>query len=179
MLDEKYFKHRKEILGEIVRHLNEVIKNLKVLKDESARVQLYSYAAQAVGMQRDMIKLRDRFNIFILNKDIYMKSGIKYQELGDEIFAEGKKWEHRTLQTLFDEQSKEYQFTDSNDKLEIIFKILDSGYPFELVITGYKNYFKEQGKPLVAKRFETGLKTLIQTSPRLKGIDSFYLDSVD
>jgi hypothetical protein len=45
-----------------------------------------------------------------------------YQEKLDSIFGKGSLWRHRTLRTVFDPFSSEYDNTSIDEKLEILKK---------------------------------------------------------
>lgn len=45
-----------------------------------------------------------------------------YQQKIDKIFGKGSLWKHRTLRTLFDPNSSEYNQTTMEKKLEILQK---------------------------------------------------------
>lgn len=61
-----------------------------------------------------------------------------YQQKIDKIFANGSLWKHRTLRTLFDPFSSEYNLTTMDKKLEILQTIQKSGLIISEVIFDYK-----------------------------------------
>ncbi len=88
-----------------------------------------------------------------------------YQEIVDEIF--GSLYKHRTLRTLFDPNSSEWNETTIEKKLEILKKILVSNkITFEQLILGYKNFYKNElaNKEHVLNSLESGILILLQNS---------------
>lgn len=63
-----------------------------------------------------------------------------YQEIVDEIF--GRNFQHRTLRTIFDPFSTEWEQTSIDRKVEILRKILNSEkISFATLIASYKEYY--------------------------------------
>lgn len=87
-----------------------------------------------------------------------------YQEQLDKIFATGGLWKHRTLRTLFDPFSMEYDNTTMDKKLEILKIIKDNNINFSTLIQGYKDFYLEENKPNVIKSLENGLVILLENS---------------
>lgn len=88
-----------------------------------------------------------------------------YQEIVDEIF--GNLYKHRTLRTLFDPNSSEWNETTIEKKLEILKKILESNkITLEQLISGYKNFYKNElaNKEHVLNSLENGILILLQNS---------------
>lgn len=88
-----------------------------------------------------------------------------YQEIVDEIF--GSLYKHRTLRTLFDPDSSEWNETTIEKKLEILKRILESDkITFEQLVMGYKNFYKNEitNKEHVLNSFENGITILLQNS---------------
>ena len=88
-----------------------------------------------------------------------------YQEIVDEIF--GNLYNYRTLRTLFDPNSSEWNETKIEKKLEILKKILDSNkITFEQLISGYKNFYKNElsNKGHVINSLESGILILLQNA---------------
>ncbi len=86
-----------------------------------------------------------------------------YQEIVDEIF--GPIYKHRTLRTLFDPYSSEWDNTTIEQKLKILKTILDSKkISFEDLIASYKNFYKNElsNKVHVLTSLEDGLLILLQ-----------------
>ena len=66
-----------------------------------------------------------------------------YQKTVYEIF--GRLYKHRTIKTLFDPNSSEWNETTIEKKLEILKRILESNKTtFEQLISGYKNFYKNK-----------------------------------
>ena len=88
-----------------------------------------------------------------------------YQEIVDEIF--GNLYKHRTLRTLFDPNSSEWNETTIEKKLEILKKILESNkITFEQLISAYKNFYKNElsNKEHVLNSLEGGILILLENS---------------
>jgi len=88
-----------------------------------------------------------------------------YQEVVDEIF--GSTYPHRTLRTLFDPNSSEWNETTIERKVEILKKILDSKkISLGSLISGYKSFYSNEltGKKHVLNSLEDGLIILLQNS---------------
>lgn len=84
-----------------------------------------------------------------------------YQDKLDNIFAKGSLWKHRTLRTIFDPFSSEYDETTINEKLEILKKIKDNEIELSELIDDYKEFYLEENKPNVIKSVEYGLRILL------------------
>jgi hypothetical protein len=87
-----------------------------------------------------------------------------YQEQLDKIFGKGSLWKHRTLRTVFDPFSSEYDKTSIDEKLEILKKSKESGLELSEIIDGYKTFYIEENKPNVINSIEDGLKLLLENS---------------
>ena len=88
-----------------------------------------------------------------------------YQDIVDEVL--GSMHRHRTLRTLFDPQSSEWNETTIEKKLEILKKLLESKkVTLEEIIRGYKNFFKNElvNKGYVVDSIEEGLAILLTNS---------------
>ncbi|WP_188442848.1 hypothetical protein [Planktosalinus lacus] len=88
-----------------------------------------------------------------------------YQEIVDEIF--GSYYKHRTLRTLFDPNSNEWNHTTIEEKLEILKKILDSNkITLKELILGYKNFytFELANKEHVLSSLEDSLIIILQNT---------------
>jgi hypothetical protein len=88
-----------------------------------------------------------------------------YQEIVDEVF--GSMYRHRTLRTLFDPNSSEWNDTTADKKLEILKKLLDSGkISLEEVLIGYRHFYQTEltNKGHVVNSLQDGLAILLQKS---------------
>ena len=88
-----------------------------------------------------------------------------YQEIVDEVI--GQHSSHRTLRTLFDPGSSEWNDTTMDKKLELLKKILDSGkISFPSLIFAYTLYYKKEspGREYVADALPEGLALLLEFS---------------
>jgi len=89
----------------------------------------------------------------------------QYQEIVDEVF--GSFYQHRTLRTLFDPYSSEWNETTIEKKLEILKKILASDkITLEQLISGYKNYYQHElaNKGHVLNSLDSGILILLQNA---------------
>jgi len=84
-----------------------------------------------------------------------------YQLRLDKIFAKGSLWKHRTLRTLFDPYSSEYDETSLSKKLEILQIILRNGFNLNEIVFDYKQFYKEENKQNVIDNVEEGLSNLL------------------
>jgi len=85
-----------------------------------------------------------------------------YQEKIDKIFGKGSLWKHRTLRTLFDPYSSEYDQTTMDKKLEILNTIKENGIDLNELIIDYKNFYREENKTHVVDIADEGLEILLQ-----------------
>ena len=88
-----------------------------------------------------------------------------YQEVVDEIF--GSLYRHRTLRTLFDPSSSEWNDTTIEKKIEILKKILGSKkISLDILILGYKHFYAKEltNKSHVLNSLEDGLIILLQNT---------------
>jgi len=82
----------------------------------------------------------------------------------DNIFNNGSMWQHRTLRTVFDPFSSEWNDTDMDNKISILQKIIHSGENLEKVFEEYKLYYRnESTKPYVADDAYKGLLMITQS----------------
>lgn len=87
-----------------------------------------------------------------------------YQEKIDKIFGGGSLWQHRTLRTLFDPYSSEYDDTTMDRKVEILKVILENGISLKELIRKYKKFYSEENKRNVVDSVEDGLVILLSNS---------------
>jgi len=83
-----------------------------------------------------------------------------YQQKIDKIFAKGDLWKHRTLRTLFDPHSSEYNQTTMERKLEILQTIIENGIDLDNLLDEYKEFYTEENKIHVVDVADEGLKIL-------------------
>ncbi len=91
-----------------------------------------------------------------------------YQEKCDQIFANGNIWKHRTLRTIFDPYSSEYEKTNSDQKIEILETIIKNNIELNELIIEYKNFYYEENKKNVVDSLEDGLINLLSKSLKEK-----------
>lgn len=85
-----------------------------------------------------------------------------YQERLDEIFGKGSLWKHRTLRTLFDPLSNEYNQTTMEKKLEIMRVMRENEMDLNEVLSGYKEFYTEENKRHVVEIADEGYEILIR-----------------
>lgn len=83
-----------------------------------------------------------------------------YSERVDKIFGIDL-YKHRTLRTIFDPYSSEWEETTIEKKLEILKTIIESGEDLVRIIREYKIFYIELKKPDVAKDASSGLAVLL------------------
>lgn len=85
-----------------------------------------------------------------------------YQEKIDKIFGKGSLWKHRTLRTLFDSNSSEYNQTTMDKKLEILKKIKENEIDLTELLNDYKEFYTEENKIHVVDVADEGLEILLK-----------------
>lgn len=87
-----------------------------------------------------------------------------YQEKLDNIFNNGNLWKHRTLRTIFDPYSSEYNDTNIDKKIEILNIIKNNNINLSKLIQEYKMFYKDENKQNVINSLEDGLTILLEYS---------------
>ena len=85
-----------------------------------------------------------------------------YQEKIDKIFGKGSLWKHRTLRTLFDPYSSEYNQTTMDKKLEIMKTIKENEIDLTELLNDYKEFYTEENKIHVVDIADEGLEILLK-----------------
>ena len=85
-----------------------------------------------------------------------------YQQKIDKIFGKGSLWKHRTLRTLFDPFSSEYNQTTMDKKLEIMKTIKENGIDLTELLIDYKEFYTEENKIHVVDVADEGLERLLK-----------------
>ena len=85
-----------------------------------------------------------------------------YQQKLDKIFGKGSLWKHRTLRTLFDPNSSEYNQTTMDKKLEILNTIRENKIDLNELLDEYKEFYKEENKIHVVDVADEGLEILLK-----------------
>jgi hypothetical protein len=85
-----------------------------------------------------------------------------YQQKLDKIFGKGSLWKHRTLRTLFDPNSSEYNQTTMDKKLEILNTIRESKIDLNELLDEYKEFYTEENKIHVVDVADEGLEILLK-----------------
>ena len=88
-----------------------------------------------------------------------------YQDIVDEVF--GSMYRHRTLRTLFDPNSSEWDETTIDKKLEILKKLLHSNKAtLDKILNGYKHFYRHElaNKGHVLNSLQDGLTILLTNS---------------
>jgi DNA-binding transcriptional ArsR family regulator len=87
---------------------------------------------------------------------------VHYQEKIDKIFGKGSLWKHRTLRTLFDPNSSEYNQTTMDKKLEILNTIRENEIDLTELLNNYKEFYTEENKIHVVDVADEGLEILLK-----------------
>jgi len=87
---------------------------------------------------------------------------VHYQEKIDKIFGKGSLWKHRTLRTLFDPYSSEYNQTTMDKKLEIMKTIKENEIDLTELLNDYKEFYTEENKIHVVDVADEGLEILLK-----------------
>lgn len=81
----------------------------------------------------------------------------------DDLFSNGINWKHRTLRTVFDPYSSEWNDTSMEQKVSILKKLIESGEMLEVIAMEYKDFYKKEiNKPAVANDFDKGLIHILE-----------------
>lgn len=89
------------------------------------------------------------------------QNSMHYQQKIDKIFGKGSLWKHRTLRTLFDPYSGEYNQTSMDKKIEILNTIRENKIDLNELLDEYKEFYIEEDKPHVVDVADGGLELLI------------------
>ena len=85
-----------------------------------------------------------------------------YQQKLDKIFGKGSLWKHRTLRTLFDPNSSEYNQTTMDKKIEILNTIRENKIDLNELLYEYKEFYTEENKIHVVDVADEGLEILLK-----------------
>ena len=85
---------------------------------------------------------------------------MNYQQKLDDIFGNGKLWKHRTMRTVFDPYSAEYNQTSIKKKLEIVKIITSNNIEITDLIREYKTFYRKENKQNVIDSLEEGILIL-------------------
>lgn len=85
-----------------------------------------------------------------------------YQQKIDKIFGKGSLWKHRTLRTLFDPFSSEYNQTTMDKKLEILKTIRENDIDINELLFDYKEFYTQENKIHVVDVADGGLEILLK-----------------
>jgi hypothetical protein len=119
--------------------------------------QFYFVRDDHTGYFKVEIKQKTRF---------IMSESIDYEARMDKIFAEGRLWKHRTLRTVFDPGSSEWDLTTMEQKIVILKKVVKSGEELDELIFDYKERYREQNRGDIAGRI--GEATILLLNYNLK-----------
>lgn len=86
----------------------------------------------------------------------------RYEDDMDKLFSKGSFWKHRTLRTVFDPYSSEWDSTNYAQKIEILEKIINSGHDLQGVILQYKARYMAQGRKDITSNVENALWMLLE-----------------
>jgi hypothetical protein len=85
-----------------------------------------------------------------------------YQDRMDLLFSSiGTPWEHRTLRTIFDPLSDEWNDTSLDEKKDILSRIIQSGENLELLIHQYQSFYSGQGRKDIVREIPIGLTEIL------------------
>ncbi len=90
-----------------------------------------------------------------------MKEPIDYEARMDKIFTQGHLWNHRTLRTVFDPGSSEWDATSMNRKIEILMKVIENGEELDALIFDYKERYMEQDRHDIGRRVQEAVILLL------------------
>lgn len=85
-----------------------------------------------------------------------------YEARLDKIFGKGSIWKHRTLRTVLDPLSSEWNSTDYSKKIEILERIVAAGENLEDLISEYKERYNEQNRQDISSCVESALAKLLE-----------------
>ncbi len=92
-----------------------------------------------------------------------MNQHLDYEFRMDKIFGI-ELYKHRTLRTLFDPYSSEWNKTAMDEKLKILKRIVDGGEELNFLIENYKDRYIEQNRKDIANAAEEALCKLLAFS---------------
>ena len=98
-----------------------------------------------------------------------MKKASEYEDRMDKIFAHGQLWKHRTLRTIFDPGSSEWDNTTMDQKIEITKKIVCSGEDLYDLIFDYKDRYLEQDRRDISGRVTESVILLLSYNLKSTG----------
>ena len=85
-----------------------------------------------------------------------------YQEKMDKILGKGHLWKHRTLRTLFDPYSSEYNKTTMERKIEILKIMKENEINLDELLYDYKEFYTQENKIHVVDVADAGLEILLK-----------------
>jgi len=94
--------------------------------------------------------------------DLPIVLDMHYQQKLDKIFSKGNLWKHRTLRTLFDPNSSEYNQTTMEKKIEILNIIRENKIDLLELLNEYKDFYIEENKIHVADIADEGFEILLR-----------------
>lgn len=119
------------------------------------KIQLFNQNFQLVSGESRLKKAFDEIKESADDND-------SYEKRMDKIFSGGAVWKHRTLRTIFDPFSSEWDNTDYVTKIEILNKIITSGENLDLLISDYKFHYIKQNRKDIATVVESALSKLLE-----------------
>lgn len=90
-----------------------------------------------------------------------MSNTLHYQDLMDRIF-DSPCFRHRTLRTVFDPGSHEWNQTTMEEKIALIKKILENKLSIEFILAHYEMHYREEGRDDIARNAKRGLAHILQ-----------------
>lgn len=86
-----------------------------------------------------------------------------YHERMDDIFANGAPWQHRTLRTLFDPASAEWNMTTMEEKVTFLRKLQGAGEKLSRIRIEYQRFYtQDMNRSDIASDFEDGLTEITE-----------------
>ena len=90
-----------------------------------------------------------------------MTQSTDYEARMDKLFIQGRLWKHRTLRTVFDPGSSEWDSTTMKQKIEILKSVIESGEELDELIFDYKDRYREQNRQDIASRVQEAVILLL------------------
>ncbi|MDX2471662.1 MAG: hypothetical protein QNL04_13910 [SAR324 cluster bacterium] len=85
-----------------------------------------------------------------------------HQERMDLIFNNGSMWTHRSLRTLFDCYSSEWNMTSMSEKVEILRTMLKAGEKLGAIRMQYELHYLDSGRSDIAKSFSASVTDILE-----------------
>ena len=93
----------------------------------------------------------------------------QFQERMDTLFSSGGPWVHRTLRTLFDPASQEWNETTAEEKIRIVKKLIGNAEGIYPLALEYRESYSHVGREDIARDTFFGLTELLTLAVEDKG----------